>query len=102
MKTTSGREAKAATQPSECRSCGAEILWVRWERSGKRMPVDAGPDMRPLPQGGDVVLALRGGEFGELIAEKYRPKKHGEQRNRNRYTSHFATCPDAKEHRRDK
>lgn len=100
MKTTSGREAKAATEPSECRSCHAEILWVRWERSGKRMPVDSVPDMRPMPKGGDIVLTLRGGEFGELIAEKHQAQKHGEQRNR--YASHFAKCPNAKEHRKDK
>lgn len=89
---------KPVTEASRCRSCGADILWVKWERSGKRMPVDAVADMRPRPKGGDIVLTLRGGDFGELLAEKFYPPKHGEKRNR--YTSHFATCPNADEHRR--
>ena len=44
------------------------------------------------------MLTLRGGEFGELLVEKYDREKHGF--NRNRYTSHFVTCPDADQHRR--
>lgn len=97
MRTSSGRQATPVTEPSKCRSCGADVLWVRWE-SGKRMPVDAVADNRALPKGGDLVLTLRGGEFGELLVEKYVTQKHGF--NRNRYTSHFATCPNADEHRR--
>lgn len=99
MKTSSGREAKPVTEPSECRSCGAEILWVIWPRSGKRMPVDAEPDMRPPPKGGSIVLTLHGGPLGELLAEKYDPERHGKERHR--YTSHFSTCPQSKEWRRD-
>ena len=100
MRTSSGRDEKPVTDPSKCRSCGAEILWVKWPTSGKRMPVDAEPDWRPLPKGGDIVLMLRGGAFGELLAEKFNAERHGQ--DRNRYTSHFATCPNAAEHRRDK
>lgn len=100
MKTSSGREEKPCTEPSECRSCSAEILWVIWPRSGKRMPVDAVADMRPPPKGGDIVLSLVGGEFGALEAEKFYEPKHGPKRNR--YTSHFATCPNASQHRRDR
>jgi hypothetical protein len=65
------------------------------------MPVDAVPDMRPLPKGGDIVLTLHGGQFGELLAEKYDPGGY-EPKARNRYTSHFATCPQADDHRRGK
>lgn len=97
MRTSSGRDAKPCTEPGECRSCSAEILWVVWPKSGKRMPVDAVPDMRPPPKGGDLVLALHGGEFGALHVEKYSPQRHDSKRNR--YTSHFATCPNAAEHR---
>lgn len=89
----------AATEASECRSCSAKILWVRWPQSGKHMPVDAVPDMRDAKEGGgDIVLTLKGGKFGELIAEKFYAPKHGEKRNR--YTSHFATCPNADAHRK--
>lgn len=97
MRTSSGREEKPVTDPSHCRSCRAEVLWVEWA-SGKRMPVDATPDNRPLPKGGDIVLAVRGGLFGKLVAEKFDTNAHGFARNR--YTSHFATCPNANEHRR--
>ena len=94
------RRAKPVTEWAKCRSCGADILWTKWERSGKSMPVDAVPDMRPPDRGGgNLVLTLRGGEHGELLVEKapadVDPK-------RNRYTSHFATCPEAGEHRRSR
>jgi hypothetical protein len=56
--------------------------------------------MRPPPKGGDIVLSLVGGEFGALEAEKFYEPKHGPKRNR--YTSHFATCPNASQHRRDR
>lgn len=97
MRTSSGRESKPVTDPSRCRSCRAEVLWAQWN-SGKRMPVDAEPDMRPLPKGGNLVLSVRGGAFGSLVVEKFDPSKHDAKRNR--YTSHFSTCPNAEEHRR--
>lgn len=97
MKTSSGRESKPVTEPSKCGSCHADVLWVVWE-SGKRMPVDAVADNRPPPKGGVLVLTLKGGEFGTLFVEKYDSRKHN--LNRNRYTSHFVTCPNADEHRK--
>ena len=97
MKTTSGRDAKPCTEPSECRSCNAEVLWAVWP-SGKRMPVDAVADNRPPPKGGDLVLSLQGGEFGHLIVHKYDPQRHDAKRNR--YTSHFSTCAQADEWRK--
>ena len=99
MKTTSGREARPVTEPSECRSCNGEVLWAVWA-SGKKMPVDAVADNRPAPKGGDLVLTLRGGQFGSLLVEKFYAPKHGAKRNR--YTSHFATCPNADQHRGSK
>lgn len=56
--------------PGTCRSCGAEIVFLR-TRTGSRMPVDA--------------------ETVEEGEELFDPKRH---------TSHFATCPQAGEHRR--
>lgn len=90
MRTSSGRQAKPCTEPSECRSCSGEVLWVVWPRSGRRMPVDAVPDMRPPPKGGDIVLTLHGGDFGALHAEKYDAQKHDFARHR--YTVH--DCPN--------
>ena len=85
------KQTKLATEPSVCRKCGQDILWVVWPKSGKKMPVDAVPDMRPGV--GDVVLTLVGGPNGELRAEKHNPNAH--EMSRNRYTSHFSTCPQA-------
>jgi hypothetical protein len=98
LRTSSGRKAKPATEPSKCRSCGADILWAI-TRNEKKMPVDAVPDMRPPPKGGNMVLFLRGGQFGELRVEKYYEPKHGKQ---NRYTAHWSTCPNADQHRGDR
>lgn len=91
--------SRPVTEPSKCRSCKQDVLWVVWPKSGKRMPVDAVSDNRPPPKGGDIVLTLHGGEYGELQAEKFNPGLHGLKRNR--YTSHFATCGQADEWRRD-
>ena len=93
------RERRKCTSPSKCRSCRADVLWVTWLTSGKKMPIDAVPDMREVGKGGGtIVVAMRGGEYGELIAEKYDPAQHDAKRNR--FTSHFSTCPEADQHRR--
>lgn len=81
------------TEPAKCRSCGAPVLWAQWEQSGKRMPVD----FHHVPDG-SLVLTLRGGAYGTLLVEKYYHPKHGT--GRNRYVSHFVTCPNATQHRR--
>jgi hypothetical protein len=82
--------ARPATEPSPCRSCGSLLLWVEWP-SGKKMPVNARPS-----QDGDIVLALRPSKR-KLVAEHFRADIH---QGRNRYTSHVATCPHARMHRR--
>jgi hypothetical protein len=66
---------------SACRSCGASITWHPTP-AGNLMPVDAEP-----VEGGNLVVvngvALTAGMLDEGP----------------RYVSHFATCPDADEHR---
>lgn len=84
----------AQPEVQRCRSCRAEVYWVTWA-SGKKMPVDVVSDNRPLPKGGNLVLSL--GSTGELKVEKFDVSKHA---GRNRYTSHFSTCPNAEQHRR--
>lgn len=59
--------------------CNAQILWV-YTRGGKRMPLDAEPTSR-----GWVVDSATG------VAKE-----------RNIYTAHFATCPDAERFRKPK
>ena len=69
-----------------CKSCGKRIFWARTEKN-TMMPVDAEP-----ADDGNVMLH-EGIAFivrsGDLFAD-------GELK----YKSHFATCPNAKQHRR--
>lgn len=58
--------------PNTCRTSGKELVWMK-TASGKNMPVDS--------------------ETAEPGDELFNSKKH---------TSHFATCPQAGEHRRVK
>lgn len=93
-----GQARRKATDWSKCRSCQADVLWAT-TRTGKNMPVDAVPDMRPIEKGGGAfVLALRGGEYGVMHVEKFDAARH--EVTRNRYTSHFSNCPAADQHRK--
>ena len=59
---------------ARCRSCDAEIVWLKTQR-GKNMPVDATEDSRVDAEAGRV----------------FDPDEH---------TSHFEICPDADKHRK--
>lgn len=61
----------AATPPSACRSCKAEIYWIITERGG-RMPVSIGGPSCVPPEENEDGLGI----------------------------SHFVDCPDADQHRR--
>jgi hypothetical protein len=71
----------------KCRSCQAEIFWALTS-DGKRMPVNAMPD----PTGGFVLELVSYLPAGEHLEARVFDFHHNE---RKRYTSHFATCPDA-------
>jgi len=81
----------------ECRSCGASIVWTITSR-GKSMPCDmpAAPDgefylfKRP-----DKIDAVHKASDDARVAQ-------AKSRNQNLYTSHFATCPQAAQHRNRK
>jgi hypothetical protein len=93
------REPDAATIPEYevkmCSSCAAPIIWAETKR-GSRIPIDAQP-----VDGGDLVLRRQRGDEALLAlhaavnVESFDPRP-GERR----YVSHFATCPDADQHRR--
>lgn len=71
---------------AKCRSCEAEIVWATSERTGKPMPLDA----TPTANGNMVMIAGKARGYTEEDAKLHR----------DRYTSHFATCPDADKFRR--
>lgn len=68
----------------KCRSCGAPIIWGVTIR-GKRIPIDAEPD----PKGN---MGLIDGRFA-VVPSGFEG---------TRFSSHFASCPDAKSFRRAK
>lgn len=79
---------------SACRSCGADVLWCVTP-AGQRMPVD------PVPvDGGNVILGQGqgGSPLATVVGKKVQPGLFGD--DSPRYTSHFATCPNADSHRR--
>lgn len=64
---------------AKCRSCNANIIWIRME-SGEWMPVDARKPML-------VYTGKDGNQPGQLIQS-------------SGYVPHWATCPNAKQHKR--
>lgn len=69
---------------ARCKSCSAEILWVKTSR-GKSMPIDAAP-----VENGNIVLDAR---HQTVVV-------HGTPQDGLNHLSHFVTCPNAHEHRR--
>lgn len=70
----------------KCSSCGAEIIWCVTVE-GKRMPVDRAPSTR-----GNMQL-LEQGDGPPLARVAIEPFPY-------LYLSHFATCPNASQHRK--
>jgi hypothetical protein len=69
---------------AHCSSCGARITWATTE-NGKKIPIDAQKDLT-----GNIQLELRDGVLTAIVG------KNGT----GHYVSHFATCPNAKSHRK--
>lgn len=83
--------ARAALHAAECRSCHAAVIWARTE-AGKPMPIDA----EPRPDGNLIIVGTL--EGSPLV--KVDPPGLFDDPSTARYVSHFATCPNADEHRR--
>lgn len=79
---------------SKCRSCGAEIMWIKTV-NGKNMPVDAEPVYFHQDPSGAEIFVTKGGAVVRGITAK-----PGENDVSTGYNSHFATCPFADQHRR--
>lgn len=82
----------------QCGSCRAPVLWAR-TLAGKPMPVDAGPD----PRGRATLWWDDLDEPRVLVGRDNPPSPAGwERMDSQTYTSHFATCPNAERHRRQR
>lgn len=79
-----------APEASQCKSCGAAVRWVV-TKGGKRMPLDVAP-----VEGGNVWVNPEGvaSVVSEIDGGDGRPDPLGPF-----YVSHFATCPNAAQHR---
>lgn len=73
-----------------CRSCGAKVFWARTTQ-GALMPVDFEEN-----QGGNIVI----NDDGKIVV--LRKDLFEDIKDVPRYNSHFATCPNAYQHRRKK
>ena len=82
---------------SPCSKCEAPMIWCV-STNGKKMPLDADPD-----EDGTFLL-VESPDNGDLLAVFHkRALEYMSQRELEealRYTSHFATCPDADRFRR--
>lgn len=75
---------------AECRTCGASIIWCVTDKN-QRMPVDAEP-----AENGNLLISLEGGQY--FVTAGRSEHSDGEPL----YTSHFATCVNAAQHRKAK
>lgn len=75
-----------------CTGCQAPIFWVYAYNSGRRCPIND----KPVANGN---IVIRDGQAVYLKPNLYDPSCQP-QPGEARYTSHFATCPDATEFRR--
>ncbi len=102
---TPDQEAAPLHAPHVCKSCSAPIFWAQLlDEAGRRvrtesgrmkaMPVNAQPD-----PAGNVVLFHREGEG--IVCRVLRRGEEPPPGARLR-TSHFATCPNANQHRRSR
>jgi hypothetical protein len=83
------------TQPyrvETCGSCRRPIIWAITEKKLRRMPVDP----EPPSKGGNVELIPRKGIAAPIAKVLNVTQQFGRTGLR---TSHFATCPNAQQHR---
>lgn len=84
---------------ARCNSCGAEVIWIR-TKAGKQMPVDTKTErFVPDPKGSRLYVMNDG---HTMKGEPVLPGNDNMQGICSGHTSHFATCQNAKKHRRRK
>jgi len=79
----------------ECRSCEAAIVWTI-TASGKKMPCDVAPS-----EEGEFFLFRVGNDIeSENIKSQSDRCTRAHDRGQKRHACHFATCPNADQHRK--
>jgi hypothetical protein len=80
---------------SQCRSCGAAIIWA--ETQDARMPLDVEPVV--IPAVGLVAFNPATGRARVLSAESLGKVEAWRSGGVTVHRSHWATCPSAEQHR---
>ena len=78
---------------SKCKSCGAEIKWIK-TFSGRSMPVDTEEIHFYADGGKDIFVCCNGAVIHGTRTDGQKPETY------TGYISHFATCPNADQHRK--
>lgn len=91
---------------SRCKSCGKSIIWLR-TKSGKAMPCDTGQKILLYdPNGKDSIVTTTGEVVRGTITTDFATLREAREVHSYNavagYTSHFATCPNAAQHRHRK
>ncbi len=74
---------------SNCRSCGASIIWARHHASGKAAPIDSVPSPN-----GNIALDQHSDHYRILTGEDRATSTEP------LHTNHFVTCPNAAKHKK--
>ena len=82
---------------SKCKSCGAEIIWIKM-KSGKSMPCNPrGIHYREQVHGDEECMLTLVTHDGNVVVGQACEENESELVG---YVSHFATCPNANKHRK--
>lgn len=79
---------------ARCKTCGRPIYWVKTMKNHANLPVDP----TPTADGNVRLMTERG---VPTLAEVIGNEKHW-MKDEARYTSHWATCPTANQHRKER
>lgn len=79
---------------SRCKSCGAEIKWIKMLGTLKPMPCDPARRTIVIGEGSETLIT----PTGTIIKGRFASVEEGA--NGVGYISHFVTCPNASSHRR--
>jgi hypothetical protein len=78
----------------KCNSCGAAIIWAE-TITGRRMPLDLEPSTD-----GNIILGTRHQQAPLALVQTAQTLARLIAKGEKLYTSHFATCEFAAQHRR--